>query len=534
MPASITLYNLGLSTPDGRPLLSGIDLSFGPARTGLIGRNGVGKSTLLAMIAGTLVPTSGSISVSGRIGIFKQSVQVGPDETVADIFATRDALDLLQRAHEGNATLEELSDIDWQLETRMEAALAKMGLDFEPQTPLHKLSGGQRTRVGLAALHFSQADFLLMDEPTNNLDRDGRLALDEMLANWRGGALVVSHDRELLERMDNIVELTSLGATRYGGNWSAYRERKALELASVQHDLDYAQKQASEVARATQVAQERKARKDGNSRRQALKGGAPRIVLGGLKSRSENSGGAQTRLASDRHSKALEAVAAAHERIEVLQPMSVTVPSTGLSSSKSVLKLDGVSAGYGPDHPVFTRLSFSVTGPERIAVTGPNGSGKTTLIELLAGRLHPSSGFVQVSTGFALLDQRVSLLDATASIRDNFRRINPLDDENACRAALARFKFRADAALQLTAELSGGELLRAGIACALGGSTPPPLLVLDEPTNHLDLEAIEAIEAGLRAYDGALIVVSHDEAFLAALDISRRIELPSGEIRLNL
>ncbi|PSJ57916.1 ABC-F family ATP-binding cassette domain-containing protein [Pseudaminobacter soli (ex Li et al. 2025)] len=531
MPASIALSNLRLSTPDGRALLSGIDLAFGPGRTGLIGRNGVGKSTLVALIAGTLAPSSGSISVSGRLGIFKQSVQVGPEETITDLFGVSDALALLQRAYEGNATLEELADVDWQLEARMEAALAKIGLDVGPQTPLHKLSGGQRTRAGLAALHFSEADFLLMDEPTNNLDRGGRLTLYDMLANWRRGALVVSHDRELLELMDEIVELTSLGATRYGGNWSVYRERKALELASVQHDLDHAEKQASEVARATQVAQERKARRDGNGRRQALKGGAPRIVLGGLKSRSENSGGAQVRLASDRQSQALEAVATARGRIEVLQPMAVTLPPTGLSPSKTVLMLDSVSAGYAPDRPVFTNLSLSVTGPERVAVTGPNGSGKTTLLELIAGRLRPFSGSVQVTTEFAMLDQRVSMLDPLASIRDNFRRINPLDDENACRAALARFKFRADAALQMVSELSGGELLRAGMGCALGGTAPPPLLVLDEPTNHLDLEAIEAIEAGLRAYDGALIVVSHDEAFLTALDISRRIELPSGEGR---
>jgi len=531
MPASITLSNLSLSTPDGRALLSGIDLAFGPGRTGLIGRNGVGKSTLVALIAGTLPPTSGSISVSGRLGIFKQSVQVTLEETVTDLFGAGDALALLQRAYEGNATLEELSDVDWQLEARMEAALAKMGLDFSPQTPLHKLSGGQRTRAGLAALYFSEADYLLMDEPTNNLDREGRLALYDMLANWRRGAIVVSHDRELLELMDDIVELTSLGATRYGGNWSVYRERKALELASAQHDLDEAEKQASEIARATRIAQERKARRDGNGRRQALKGGAPRILLGALKARSENTSGAQARLASDRQSQAHEAVAAARERIEVLQPMAVTLPPTRLSPGKTVLRLDGVSAGYAPDRPVFANLSFGVTGPERVAVTGQNGSGKTTLLELIAGRLAPSSGTVQVATEFAMLDQRVSMLDPTASIRDNFRRINPQDDENACRAALARFKFRADAALKMVSELSGGELLRAGIACALGGSTPPPLLILDEPTNHLDLEAIEAIEAGLRAYDGALIVVSHDETFLAALDISRRIELPSGMVR---
>jgi ATPase subunit of ABC transporter with duplicated ATPase domains len=128
-------------------------------------------------------------------------------------------------------------------------------------------------------------------------------------------------------------------------------------------------------------------------------------------------------------------------------------------------------------------------------------------------------------TDFALLDQRVSLLDPSLSIRDNFQRINSQADENTCRAALARFMFRADAALQIVSCLSGGQLLRAGLACVLGGATPPALLILDEPTNHLDIDSIEAVEAGLRAYDGALLVASHDEAFLEAIGISRRLEL---------
>jgi ATPase subunit of ABC transporter with duplicated ATPase domains len=172
-------------------------------------------------------------------------------------------------------------------------------------------------------------------------------------------------------------------------------------------------------------------------------------------------------------------------------------------------------------------LSLDITGPERIAVTGANGSGKTTLLALISGELKPWAGTVRVMTTFSMLDQRVSLLDPSVSIRDNFRRINPLTDENACRAALARFMFRADAALQSVSTLSGGQLLRAGLACVLGGPTPPPLLILDEPTNHLDIDSIAAVEAGLRAYDGALLVVSHDEVFLEEIGISRRLELPA-------
>ena len=147
------------------------------------------------------------------------------------------------------------------------------------------------------------------------------------------------------------------------------------------------------------------------------------------------------------------------------------------------------------------------------------------LLALVSGDLQPWAGTVRVMATFAMLDQRVSILDPSISIRDNFRRINPGLDENACRAALARFMFRADAALQIVSTLSGGQLLRAGLACVLGGSTPPSLLILDEPTNHLDMDSIAAVEGGLRAYDGALLVVSHDEVFLEAIETSRRLEL---------
>ena len=525
MPASIVLSNLAWSTPDGRSLFSHLDLSFGVERAGLVGRNGVGKTTLLRLISGELAPAGGSISVQGRLAVLRQAVQVGAEETLADLFGVADALARLRRAEAGEATADDLAVADWTLEPRMAEALARLRLQAEPQTPLAALAGGQRTRAGLAALVFAEPDLLILDEPTNNLDAEGRAAVAELLAGWRAGAIVVSHDRELLEQMDAIVELTALGAARYGGGWSAYRARKALELAAVQGDLADAEKRLADLARAAQASAERKSRKDGAGRRKAAKGDAPKILLGMMKERSENTGAEQARLAERRRDQALGAAAAARERIEVLQPMSVTLPPTGLSAGREVLRVERVTAGYDRERPILREVSLAITGPERVAVTGPNGGGKTTLLAVISGALAPWAGEARIFTRYAMLDQRVGVLDPAASIRDNFRRLNPQAGENACRAALARFMFRADAALQIVGLLSGGQLLRAGLACVLGAATPPSLLILDEPTNHLDLDSIEAVEAGLRAYDGALLVVSHDEAFLQAIGISRRIEL---------
>ncbi len=230
-------------------------------------------------------------------------------------------------------------------------------------------------------------------------------------------------------------------------------------------------------------------------------------------------------MAERRRSQALTAAADARQRIEVLQPFSVRFCSTLLPATKSVLQIDRVTAGYDRQNPILRDVSLTITGPERVAITGPNGSGKTTLLKLIDGKLQPWAGHVRLKTDMAMFDQPVSLLDPSLSILANFRRINPLADENACRSALARFMFRADAALQVVSSLSGGQLLRAGLACVLGGVRPPPLLILDEPTNHLDIDAIEAVEAGLQAYDGALLVVSHDEIFLNAIRASRKVGL---------
>ena len=523
MPASITLSDLAWSTPDGRPVLSNLDLSFGRERSGLVGRNGVGKSTLLRLIAGDLSPQSGEVSITGTLGMLRQTVQGDPRETVADLFDVTAPLALLRRAERGDADADALAHADWTMEARMAAALDRLGLQAGPETLLSTLSGGERTRIGLAALVFNEPYFILLDEPTNNLDHEGRRAVIDLLATWRGGAIVVSHDRELLETLDAIVELSELGATRYGGNFSHYRERKALELAAAQHDLADADKRVAELAERAQATAERKARKDRAGQRKRAKGDIPRIQMNTLRSRSEATSASNARLAERRRAQALDDAASARERIEVLQSLTVAVPSTGLPAGKTVLRIDAASVGYG-DRPVIRDLSFAITGPERIAVTGPNGSGKTTLLTLITGQLAPWTGTVRLMTDWAMLDQQVSLLEPSASIRDNFRRLNPRADENACRASLARFMFRADAALQLVASLSGGQLLRAGLACVLGAA-PPQLLILDEPTNNLDLDSIEAVEAGLRAYDGALLVVSHDEAFLQAVGISRHLDL---------
>jgi len=522
---SITISNLSWSTSDGRAVLSDLDLNFQPERTGIVGRNGVGKSTLLRLLTGDIAPTAGHIAIDGSIAMLRQTVQVSPTETIADLFGVTPALALLRKAEAGEATVDEIADTDWTLEARIDEALANVGLSLPPETRLATLSGGQRTRAALAGAMFAAPDFLLLDEPTNNLDREGRDAVRDLLRGWRGGAIVVSHDRELLEEMDAIVEMTRLGAARYGGGWSAYRARKETEQAAVEAELAGAEKRADAAQRQAQTATEKQDRRDARGRSKAGRGDMPKILLGAMKRRAEETRAAGSRLAERQRGEAEDQLSAARARIEIVDPLSVGLPSTGLPASRTVLALDNVTAGYTDGRPVIENLSLTITGPERVAITGPNGSGKSTLLALVAGTLKPWSGEVRTPVPFALFDQRVSLLDPARSIADNFLGLNPGTTNNQCRAALARFRFRADAADEIVGTLSGGQMLRAGLACVLGAPQPPQLLILDEPGNHLDIESLTAVETGLAAYDGALLVVSHDTAFLDAIGITRTIEL---------
>lgn len=525
MPTSVSLSCLSWSKPDGTPLFTDLNLTFAPERTGIVGRNGTGKSTLLRLISGDLRPTSGHAQVSGTIAMMRQDALEHPDDTIADLFGVSPALDLLDRAEAGLADAADLAEADWTLPLRIEAALLRCGLSAGPQTSLATLSGGQRSRAALAALILAEPDFLLLDEPTNNLDRGGRRAVIDLIRGWTGGAIIVSHDRELLEEMDAIVELTSRGATRYGGNYSAFRQNKDTELDAASRDLAHAEKTLSDAARRARQASERKARKDGAGYRARARGDQPKILMDAAKGRAEASGGAGARMRDAKREAADEALTAAREKIEILQPLRMDIPATGLAAARTVLRLDGVTGGYASDHPIIRDLSLTITGPERIVIAGPNGSGKTTLLKIITGQIIPQRGRVDMMVSFAMLDQHIGLLDPARTLRDNFQRLNPVADTHAAHAALARFGFRAADALLYAGKLSGGERLRAGLACALGGMPPPMLLILDEPTNHLDLDGTAALEAALAAYDGAVLVISHDTAFLGSLVPDRTILL---------
>ena len=524
MPAHLTLERLSYATPDGVSLFDDLSLVFGAERTGLVGRNGVGKTTLLRLIAGELTPVSGSVTVRGEIGVLRQAMSPPAGATAADLLGISADIARQVRIEEGRADEDDFAKALWDLDSRIEKALSAVGLPGQHlDRDASTLSGGEATRLALAGLLIAAPDLILLDEPTNNLDAEARRRVAEVLAGWKGGAIVVSHDRGLLRQMDRIVELSGLGAKVYGGDYDLYLERKGQEEAAAAQGLAAAERAVARVAREAQDSREKKARRDAAGRRFGASGSAPRIVLGAMAERAETSGAREGRLAERLAERAGAELAEAQAKVERLRRLVFELPSSGLAAGKGVLAFEAVTFAH-PGGPVLA-FDLRMTGPERVAVTGPNGAGKTTLIRLATGELQPASGRVTLGVRAALLDQKTAMLKGDETLVAAFRRLNPMANENAARAALARFLFRNVAGDKLVGSLSGGERLRAALACVLCAEQPPQLLILDEPSNHLDLHSLSAIEAALRGYDGALLVVSHDRDFLEAIGVEREVGL---------
>ncbi len=523
--SSITFDRVAAKTPGDRTLFENLTLAIGDERVGLVGRNGSGKSTLLHLVAGRGEPASGSININGRVD---ELAQRWPDRTVtlAEALGVSDGLARLGRLERGEGSEEDMAEADWTLEHRIAETLAKVDLPERDLTrTISGFSGGERTRIAIARLWLEAPDILLLDEPTNNLDATGRAAILALIDEWRGAAFVASHDRDLLEHVDRIIELTPVGVSVFGGGWSEYVAARDLRRAAAVDALDKAETDLRRVKDQVQLQREMKQRKDAAGKAGRFAAGQSKMLLDFKQDRAEASQGAANRLADRQLSAANEALDDAKGRFEVLIPLNVVMPSVNLPSQKLVLEFEGVTAEVA-GRVLFGPLTFKVTGPERIHIAGTNGAGKSTLMRIIAGEREPASGAIRRLDGrIAMLDQHADTLDDELTLLQNMRVANPELDDNAAYAGLARFAFRNKKAHQVVATLSGGERLRASMACLLAATEPPQLLLLDEPTNHLDIDSIEVIEQALIGYDGALIVVSHDPAFITAIGCNREIAL---------
>lgn len=520
----LTLEGVTHVLPDGRTLFSDLNETFDARRTGLVGRNGVGKSVLARILAGQVTPSAGRCLGSGRVHYLAQQVAVPAGSNVAALAGVRAVLDALARIEAGSVAPEDFEIVNerWGMRERLGHALSQHGLEhLDAHTPADRLSGGEAMRVALVGAWLSEADMLILDEPSNHLDRPSRRALVTQLQRWPRGLLVVSHDRQLLDTMQRIVELSPLGLRSHGGNYTFYAQCRAQEQQNALAQLEQCKHERRREQQAMRIERERQERRQARGAQQGKQANQAKILLGRQKDRSETSAGRLRRQHEASREQLDQRVRDAAQQVQDEAAIVLRMLPVTQAAQRRVAELDEVQL---PFVSASTReITLTLTGQQRVGVVGPNGCGKSTLLNVLAGRLPPVAGVCKVVAEHVFLDQRLADLYPQCSVLEQMRSVNRNATEADLRTRLAQLGLDAAMIERPSAALSGGERLKAALACALHADLPPRLLLLDEPSNHLDLASTQALETMLQGYRGALVVVSHDDVFLESLGLTHRL-----------
>ncbi|MFC6839114.1 ATP-binding cassette domain-containing protein [Xanthomonas theicola] len=519
--------------PDGGPLFSDLDFALDARRTGLVGRNGAGKSVLARVLAGQLAPSGGHCRRYGRVHYLPQQIVCAAAATVASLAGVRPALDALARIQAGSTDPADFDTLGerWDIAQRLRAELDLCGLGhLAAERPAAALSGGEAMRVALLGAWLSAADVLILDEPSNHLDPIQRRQLQQQLQRWPNGLLVISHDRALLQDMQRIVELSSLGLRDYGGGYAFYAQCKAQEQQQALAELERCKHERRRQGDALREQQARQQRRSAHGRRQAQDANQAPILLGRQRQRSEHSAGKHQQQAAAAHARLSAQMREAARAVEAAAPVALFAPTPAAAAGRRVAELRGLRLPYAP--AARAPLDLCIGGRQRIGVVGPNGSGKSILLRALDGQVAPLAGRCALRVPSAYLDQSLHLLDPALPALAQLQAANAVADEAELRTRLALLGLDAQRIGVPSGRLSGGERLKAALACAFYRAPPAELLLLDEPDNHLDLDAREALRQVLLQYPGALLVVSHDAAFLDGLRLDTRLQADAERWRL--
>ncbi|MFD9355235.1 ABC-F family ATP-binding cassette domain-containing protein [Streptomyces sp. NPDC060031] len=542
MTATLVAKNLTAAHGE-RTLFADLDLVVAPGDViGLVGVNGAGKSTLLRLLAGLDTPETGELRLSpptAAVGHLPQEPERRPEESVRDFLARRTGVAAAQ------AELDEATQglVDgtpgaddayadaldrWlnlggaDLDERAEEVAAELGLTVGLDLPMTALSGGQAARAGLASLLLSRYDVFLLDEPTNDLDLDGLERLEQFVKGLRAGTIVISHDREFLTRTVTKVlelDLTQQQINLYGGGYDAYLEERERARNHAREEFEeYAGKKSALEGRA-QMQRNWMDKGVRNARRKATDNDKIGKNLRGESSEKQAAKARQTQRAIER----LDVVDEPRKEWELRMEIAAAPRSGSVVATLREAAVRRGDFGFGP-------ASLQIDWADRVAITGANGAGKSTLLAVLLGRLTPDSGSATLGSGVLVgeVDQARGLFLGDEPLLEAFCAAVPDTEPAEVRTLLAKFGLKAAHVLRPAATLSPGERTRAALALLQGRGVN--LLVLDEPTNHLDLPAIEQLESALDAYEGTLLLVTHDRRMLDAVHVTRRLEVAAGKV----
>lgn len=497
--SQVTVRSLGFEFPQGKKLFSNLSFTLGAYCYALVGPNGVGKSTLAKILAGLEEATTGEILIPGGVVYLEQR------EERIEVSGTQYLESLWESPFADPSVWGPLLE----------------GIDLESSTMV--LSGGEWTRLRIARALAKPAGLLVLDEPTNNLDKVARKVIYAFIESYNEPLLIISHDRELLEKVDQILELSNQGLSSYGGNYSFYEEQKEAERELEHETLDRLRREKKKSER---ELHERTATQEKRMRRgaeQGARGGMPKILLGARKRSAQVTQGKINIREEKSVEKAQRSFAQFYQGMKQESQLGLELPGTSVPTGKMIFSLENFNFSFADTKLWKENLNWHMQGPARWALAGKNGVGKSTLIDLLlsAGQSPLGHCYGALQKGdlpTALLDQEYSILDFEKTILENLMDVS---DRGVLeiRNELARFQFFGEDVHRPVKFLSGGEKLKSALAKILLASNAPQFLILDEPTNNLDIQSLEVLEDTLLAYRGALLVVSHDEVFLKNIGI---------------
>lgn len=511
--------------PNGDTLFSGIsfDLSSGE-KAALTGVNGIGKTTLFRLAEGVLQPSCGNVIRQAGLAFLPQKISEEKG-TAAELLGVSAVLEAIAEIERGNSSpdLFDIVGARWDMRAAVEQALSDFGLGgLDLSTDFSRLSGGEKEKILLLRVFLSDADILMFDEPTNNLDTASRRAFYERIRMTDKTVFVISHDRELLFLLGCILELSEQGLKKYGGNYDFYLAEKAREKGRLEEKKANVTNEAGRLFEVRRKIDDSAGKEARAAKKKIASNKYMKIQANAMKGSAEVSRAKKIKKLEEKLDKTQEELTEIKLALKE-ETIKIPMPEKPFIKDK-LLELSDVSFGYGP-RVLFRHLNLVLGGGERLHIRGNNGSGKTTLIHLMLGRLEPVSGVVRLRGRAVYLSQDLSLLDEDKTVLDNIIDLNPGISLNEAHAVAAGFQFRNKAALKTVRTLSGGERLKAALAAVLGTRHQPDLLVFDEPTNNLDIRSTEILEQALRAYQGAVVIVSHDRIFLENAGTFKTLDL---------
>ena len=527
----IFLQHISYIHPNKDLLFDNINLTVNnQQKIALIGHNGTGKSTLLKIIARELTPSGGHLKVESTPYYIPQIFGQYNHLTIAQALNIDQKLNALREILNGKVTEDYLNLLadDWGIEERTQAALNEWQLDdLDWNQKMETLSGGQKTKVFLASISIHQPELILMDEPSNHLDTTGRQQLYEWLQSTSSTVVIVSHDRQLLNLLETVCELSKRGITVFGGNYDFYAEQKQIEIEALNQDIHSKEKTLRKAKEKERETLERQQKLDARGKKKQENAGVARIMMNTLRNNAENSTAKIKSVHSEKISGISEQLHELRTNLPDLDKMKFGFDNSALHKGKILLTATNINFGYRVQSLWKENLNFQIKSGERIALKGLNGSGKTTLIRLILGELQPCRGVLQrAEIKSVYIDQDYSLIDRQLTVYQQAQKYNIMTlQEHEIKIRLNRFLFSKEKWDKSCSTLSGGESMRLMLCCLTIQSQAPDIIILDEPTNNLDLQNIGILTTAINEYQGTLIVVSHDKRFLEEINIQQTLHL---------